>query len=104
MPKINLSVVLDNVVTGKPLEESKDKPLTLEFIVVESLAQPMSPDTTPLQMVERFDLIKKVKTAEDSIVTLKAEEVSLLKALITKSFPAPIIAGAALIAIETPAE
>ena len=84
-------------------ETGEKKPLTLQTVLVNSIARPDS-EASGVDLASRYDLSMRVHKAEDNTVFMSTEEVSLAKTLIPKTYSAPLIVGQAFRFLDPPAD
>lgn len=88
--KINFNIELKDM-DGKPIMETKDKPLLLDKVCVNAVLSEIPDEkTTGEQKLQRFQLAKKIYGAGEIDVT--AEEIVLLKDKIGKLY-LPLVVG-----------
>ncbi len=92
---------------GNPLKDGtvdvdgKPKSLTLRTVCTEALVVPEEVSGT--EHLRRFQLAQQVHGAEKTM-DMSAEQMSLLKKLITRRYTTPLIVGQALDMLDPPAE
>ena len=97
--KINFNQPIFDFTTGKQLPRpDAEEGATLEWLTVTALKMPVD-QPTPLLIMARYDLIKKIHGAAGP-VSLTAEQVASIKELIVKAFQSPLVCGTALELLE----
>lgn len=103
--KINLNQVIKSL-DGKPIKDGSEdgKKFTLKAVICNALGsgyQDEMKNLTPSEVVMRYSLSLDIFKAK-SEMELTGEEIELIKKLIVKNYPAPIISGQALLMIDPP--
>lgn len=101
--KVNVAKQLLDL-SGKPLKGADGAVLTLGGIAGQVLATSLDePAVSQVEKTRRFLLAVKIAGA-DLPVDLSVEDISLLKRLVDKVFPAPLVSGQFAAIIDPPAE
>lgn len=98
--KVKIDSVLKDI-KGEPLKaaQDSDKILTLKDVLSISLCFIEQKGSTPEESVKRYNLLRSVTDAETE-VDISAEDISLMKQLIAKTYGSPVVSGQACLLLE----
>jgi len=104
--KICFNTVLTDIRGEKPIKDSIEidaKVVRLGSITIEALMMPEQKETSGEEKIKRILLAAEIELAMDGNGILdikKSEDVAMLKDLINRRWPGPLISGQALLLIE----